>query len=228
MIKCRDMVGVEYAGVHIISCYISPNAPHSEFLSFVDDLCMVIRQLGKHIIICGDFNSKSVFWGCRTDTRGRLIEEWAAENDMRLINTGNIPTCVRPQGCSVVDLTWCTPDTLGRLSGWTVRSDMESLSDHSYTVMRLSCGAAVRSDGPHRVGWCWRTMDVDIFRAAIYWEMPQPSLREANNIDDKVKMIEKAFQHACDAAMERVRFGPRKRPVYWWNEAVALARRASI
>lgn len=99
ILGCRDMVAVEWSGVYVVACYISPNVPHTEFLEFVDDLDAVIGCLGGRTIVCGDFNSKSLLWGCsHTNNRGRILEEWAAERDIRLVNTGNVPTCVRPQG----------------------------------------------------------------------------------------------------------------------------------
>lgn len=230
VLKCRDFVVVEYAGVYVIACYISPNAPHQDFLTFLDDLGAVVRQLEKKVMICGDFNFKSVFWGCtHTDVRGRLLEEWASEYELRLLNTGNTPTCVRPQGCSVVDLTWCTPDILGRLHGWSVTTDIESLSDHSYIVVGLSCGVELAgSRGPSRLRWSWKSLNIDIFRAAIFWEVSQLDVGGAHSLDEGIGRMERAFQRACDAAMDRIRLGSYRKQVYWWNETVAQARRESI
>lgn len=213
-----------------MSCYISPNVAHPEFLGFIDDLSDVVRQLGGRILIGGDFNSKSVFWSCtRTDARGRMVEEWAAECELRLVNVGNTPTCVRPQGCSVVDLTWCTPDILGRLSDWKVREDIESLSDHNYILMHLDGDLVMpRPDGSMRVRWNWRTWNGDMFQAAMTWELGQLKCSQADSVNDTVKGIERSLQRACDAAMERVRPGPRRKKVYWWNDTIATARRLSI
>ncbi|XP_029177649.1 uncharacterized protein LOC114945560 [Nylanderia fulva] len=76
------------------------NSPISreEFLTFLDELSVAIRILGGRTLICGDFNAKSSQWGSRnTDRRDELVDEWAAEHDLRLINSGALPTCIRPQ-----------------------------------------------------------------------------------------------------------------------------------
>jgi len=230
IVRRRDLVAANWAGINIVSCYISPNVPHSEFLEFVDDLEAIVGLLKDRLLICGDFNSKSVFWGCsHTNTRGRTIEEWAAQCELRLVNVGSVPTCVRPQGCSVVDLTWCTPDILGCLSDWAVREYIESLSDHQYVVMNLAQGVEVtgsrRAQGPR---WNWKTWDADMFQAAASLEFAQPIMNARCSLDERVRRIERALQAACDAAMKRIQPGPYKRRVYWWCETVATARRTSI
>ncbi|KMQ85745.1 type-1 retrotransposable element r1dm [Lasius niger] len=79
-----------------------------------------IRILGSRVVICKDFNAKSVHWGSvYTNWRGDKVEEWAAEHDLRLVNTGSVPTCVRPQGTSIVDLTWSTLDIIGGIGQWS-------------------------------------------------------------------------------------------------------------
>lgn len=94
--KCGD--------IHIISCYISLNAKRAEFLTFLDELGLSIKFLENRIVIGGDFNSKSTLWGLPyTDSRGELVEKWAAEYNLRLINSGTSPTCIRLQGQSIID-----------------------------------------------------------------------------------------------------------------------------
>lgn len=89
MDRGENHVAVDFGRFRLISCYISPNARREVFLEFLDDLGEVIRTHPGSTIICGDFNSKSVLWGSPgTNTRGSLVEEWAAECDLRLVNTG--------------------------------------------------------------------------------------------------------------------------------------------
>jgi len=186
------MVVVEWAGVRVVSCYISPNAPHAEFLEFVDDLEAVVHQLEGCIIVGGDFNSKSTLWGCaRINARRGIIEEWAAECDLRIVNTGSTPTCVKPQGCSVIDLTWSTLDILGNVSDWRVRQDVETLSDHEYITMCLNSRWENEASGNTvRPRWNWRTLNEDIFHAALSWELEQPALFATGTLDSRIKKVE--------------------------------------
>lgn len=88
------MHAVSFAQLVIVSGYISPNSTREEFLEYLDELDEIIDRMREHpMLIGGDFNSKSTLWGSnRTDGRGALVEEWAAQNDLRLINVGNEPT----------------------------------------------------------------------------------------------------------------------------------------
>lgn len=43
--------------------------------------------------------------------------------DMMLANEGNVPTCVRTQGESVVDLVWITADLREKVQGWRVMDE---------------------------------------------------------------------------------------------------------
>lgn len=127
----RDYVTADIGEFKLVSVYISPNSTREEFLEFLDDLSDEVRRLnGRKVIVCGDFNSKSIAWGSpRTDRRGKMVEEWAAEVDMRLVNTGLEPTCIRAQGESYIDLTWASPDMMGKIRDWQVLKH-ETLSDH--------------------------------------------------------------------------------------------------
>lgn len=127
-----DFVAVRCGPVIFTSVYISPNVDIGTYRTFLDELDDLIDFInGAGMILCGDFNSHAAMWGSRlTNARGILLENWAAGHDLRLINRGTMPTCVRPQGDSIIDLTWVSTDLIRYISGWSVRLDMESLSDH--------------------------------------------------------------------------------------------------
>ncbi|EFN72349.1 hypothetical protein EAG_00171, partial [Camponotus floridanus] len=75
----------------------------------------------------------SPLWGsAEYNWRGRLLEEWINERDLCVTNTGTNPTCVRPQGCSVVDITLTTASLAARVSNWEVLENVATLSDHRY------------------------------------------------------------------------------------------------
>lgn len=115
----------------ILSTYVSPNIGLREYNTFLDELSGVLSSRVERVIVAGDFNAKASLWGSRiTNNRGLLVTRWAAERDLRVINMGYTPTCVRPQGSAIVDLTWSSPDLLPLINDWHVMEDMESLSDH--------------------------------------------------------------------------------------------------
>lgn len=99
----------------LITCYCSPNTGLSHFedlLSELDEMMMMSSRgdLPSRILLCGDLNAKSTYWGSPfSDPRGRLLERWSAQWNLCLINNGSTPTCVRYQGSSYVDVTWTSP-----------------------------------------------------------------------------------------------------------------------
>lgn len=49
----------------VMSCYISPNVDDRVYEEFLDELDDSVMEVAGHdIVIGGDFNSKSVLWGC--------------------------------------------------------------------------------------------------------------------------------------------------------------------
>lgn len=228
----RDYVVAECGGIRVISCYISPNIDRSEVLECLDRLSDTIRGLDGRVMICGDMNAKSTLWNCTyTCSRGKLIEEWMAEMNLTLINEGDTPTCVRPQGSSIIDLTLCSADIRHLITDWEVMPNIETLSDHNYIQFkignRIDCG---QTHGTQcyprwpRDGWTW-----DLFQAVTEWEFDQmtPTI-DKTDVNTQASQVKRIMQTACDAAVKRVRQGPRGKPVYWWNSTIAEARRLTI
>lgn len=110
--KCRlidrgeGFVAVRVGEICMISCYVSPNVRISAFTRFLNSLSNAHTAMICPSLVCGDFNAHSTLWGSpETDRRGELVERWSVSLDIRLLNTGATYTCVRPQGCSIVDLS---------------------------------------------------------------------------------------------------------------------------
>lgn len=113
-------VAASMNNVLLISCYVSPNVSLIEYRAFLDELTEIITGAqNRLIILAGDFNAHSLHWGSpSTSPKGELLETWAAGLDLRLVNTGDAPTCVRWNGSSVVDLTWASPGLIRRITDW--------------------------------------------------------------------------------------------------------------
>lgn len=56
--------------------------------------------------MAGDFNARSQPWeDSLTNVKEKAVEDWAAQNDLVLINQGKVSTCIRQRGESTIDLT---------------------------------------------------------------------------------------------------------------------------
>lgn len=139
--KGPGFVAARFGDLIVISCYYSPKLSVDEFkasLILLHNMIMA-TQHGK-IIVASDFNVNLISWGSNRDTlKGHALAEAVASMDLRLANRGNTYTCVRPQGSSVVDLTWISPSLLSLLDNWIVldNSYSESFSDHRYICFNI-------------------------------------------------------------------------------------------
>lgn len=126
-VLCRGhgYVAVEWANMAVMAVYLSPALTIVQFEDVIDTITIDIGNTQKEQwVIMGDFNAKSCAWDSqRTWPKGRYLENWAAELDIRVMNEIGITTCRRTQSESVVDLTFITPNMVRQICEWKVRED---------------------------------------------------------------------------------------------------------
>lgn len=182
------------------------------------------------VILCGDFNAKACPWGSTaTDGKGFLLSSWAAERDLRIANIGNIPTCIRPQGSSIVDLIWMSPDLLPFMEDWRVMTDTEILSDHCYIYFYVGAARQVLTFSRNKTRrWNLKKFNADFFLATLNWHEKDTIEKHQFNPDGMIGWLDKVMKEACGAAAPRV--GPKKprHQAYWWSENTAALRHDCI
>ncbi|XP_011165198.1 uncharacterized protein LOC105199696 [Solenopsis invicta] len=180
--RSKSYVACRWGNRAVVGVYISPNISPGDFEAKIEEIERVVRCLQPGwLLVAGDFNAKSVDWGCPvTDTRAKLLGDWAAALDFHVINRGLVPTCVAARGSSIVDITMGFPEAHGEVTDWSV-SDEKTLSDHRYIVMEISspgpvrepCARPEKSEGaPPR--WSLKRLDGDMAMAAAIaksWEV---------------------------------------------------------
>lgn len=222
---CGDIV--------VVAFYCSPNIRINKFAVVLDGLSEILAdvkagRIPGRVIIGGDFNAKSALWDSPiTDRRGEILQEWAAQWNLCLVNDGKEPTCIHPQGSSYIDVTWASVSLMGRVIGWKVLTNFESLSDHPYILFeirkRSTHRAPVRGGFPR---WSTYDMDSDLFCETLDWlcsALPKTGSASAQAIE-----ITRVVSRASDLSARRITSRPSRRPAYWWNESIALARRLCI
>ncbi|RLU18327.1 hypothetical protein DMN91_008684 [Ooceraea biroi] len=214
------------------SVYISPSVSVAVYLNFLDDFRDFVLTTRGELLICGDFNTRSLSWGCRSSNRrGELLKELISELDLRLCNVDGFLTCVRTQGSSMVDLMLASPSCSSRLRSWHVLTGVESLSDHLYIVFFLDglVGGSCSLDRPRGrlyPRWCLKNMNKELFVEVISFQ--STFVRPDLSATALAAITGNILLDACDLAARRVRSGPRRRIAYWWNDDVAAARKLSI
>ncbi|KAJ8949936.1 hypothetical protein NQ314_008098 [Rhamnusium bicolor] len=96
-----------------------------------------IRDNGEQAIFAGDLNAKSITWSSPlTDNRRKYIEEWVAELDLVIINSGDVPTFERGSSRSFIDVTEATAKLAKKIKGWKVLLG-EALTYHHHILFEL-------------------------------------------------------------------------------------------
>ncbi|XP_025264641.1 uncharacterized protein LOC112638009 [Camponotus floridanus] len=127
-------------------------------------------------LVCGDFNAHSTLWGSTSlNRRGELITRWSAMFDLRLLNTGVAYTCIRPQGGSIVDLSWVSSGLVDCVEGCAILPDsidnnLNQYVDWIRSIMRSACNTAaplVKSKNQRRQIYWWISEISDLRSSAI-------------------------------------------------------------
>ncbi|XP_041986935.1 uncharacterized protein LOC121738767 [Aricia agestis] len=227
-------VAVVRGEIAIVGVYFSPNQNLAALERFLDVLVPLISRLTPFpVVVAGDFNAKSSAWGSPiTNPKGREVEEWAVATGLSLINHGTVPTCVRWNGESVVDLTFATPDIARRIGGWRVITELETLSDHRYIRFEVSPpsrSSPALSRGRSRFPrWALSRLDRELAEeAAIVGRWCLPSTWQGQGVDGMAGCFGDVLTNVCRAAMPRLNGPPPpRRAVYWWSSELTDLRAA--
>lgn len=96
------------------------------------------------------------------------MESWAAEVDVHVLNVGFAWTCVRPQGSSIVDVSWASAATVPLVHKWEVWEEEEYLSDHKYVMLTIYSKRGVADLKVLRFPrWKLEKWNHDFFKAAV-------------------------------------------------------------
>ena len=221
-ILADGIVGCSVSGVLLISVYVSPNSGREAFERFLSDLHIIITRGGPRVVVGGDFNAKAKVWGSiRDDARGSRLLDTMASCDMHLANRGGEPTFLRGHQRSWLDITWMTTTLITRVTDWRVLPD-EFLSDHRAIRFSIQSDETPRINIP-KLRWAWRS---------ISDEQKQELSRLMGAVDTDnprafASHLRAALQTACSAFLRRRGTGGR-RPIYWWCEEIAEARRGCV
>lgn len=229
-VKGVHSVAMRWKHFNIVSCYISPNADDDEYTLFLEELDQIVNDLRyQKTIIAGDFNAKDTLWGARyTNSRGEKLSRWISSKDIRLLNDGISPTCIRHQGTSIVDLTWATADISCRIMSWEVMNEFTD-SDHAYIKYELqgnnvqkNRGGKLRNEANKYVRWCHKKMDIELFQETLEWK--SATVPQWGSAEESATWLQETIGDACDISMPRAKTRE-KLKLYWWNDSIADLRR---
>lgn len=223
--KGNGYVAVSINHLLIVSVYLRPNLDVDNILEEILEL--ITKSHYEYTIVAGDFNARSTLWGDRIyNQRGIAVESWADQLELRFVNEGNTSTCSRPQGDSIIDLTWSTSNLIDKLLHWKVQEDYENYTDHYYITYKLSANYLLdRRLPPLFPRWSFHKMNIEQFSAAA------DLLAHSTNwdkviqgpINKCIKWLENSITDLCDLSTPRQRTSTRQQ-VYWWSDQIFKLR----
>jgi len=197
-------------------------------MGFLDGFEHAIRQGEREhetLLVAGDFNSKSTYWGSSIDDgKGEALEAFAASLGLRTSNVGNHPTFQRGASTSNIDITFSSSGPY-EVVDWEVL-DEYSGSDHNYIAFKLIPYSRALDDDEFMVqcdqlGWSSRKLDLDALSRMLA-EGP-PLLDEAVSADEASEILNDYLVIACDAYMpRRVDVVYKRKPVHLWNQKLPI------
>lgn len=224
-VKCEDVL--------MVAGYLSPNSTRLETMDYVNELERVIRDnAGAQVLLLGDFNARSVMWGCATENDRRFqLLELTTNLDLRLINVGSAPTCVRAQGSSVVDTCWGNVGLMARIKNWRVLVNEEFLSDHHYVRFdmerwkkRRRIPEVAKLVGPH---WSRTKFRLKLYKTTLDILFAGIDKDLDKDVDSLAQILRARMTSACDMAGSRS-VKSYKRRHSWWTEEVAEAHASCL
>ncbi|CAH0562832.1 unnamed protein product [Brassicogethes aeneus] len=186
----------------------------------------IIKEIGLPVVIGMDSNAKNPIWQSSTlDHRGELLESFAFENDLFILNTPQpFTTFSSPLGESNVDLTLCSSELINKLSEWTVSPDI-CPSDHRMISYKL----ALLSPKNHvAITWARQLRQIDTDRAlddaiigmrAVDGLLWSPTVESIDRRATELTALLASIGESC--LKRRKRF--LGRPL-WWNDGLDRLR----
>ncbi|PWI64963.1 hypothetical protein PCL_08414 [Purpureocillium lilacinum] len=204
----RDILWLVVNGVTLVNVYREPNLDTALEVLFA-------WPIPSQCIIAGDFNARHHTWQIGPSRgHGGIIAEWAAENDLDLLNPINTPTNAHG---NTIDLAFSNIP----LAEATVEDHLATSSDH----FTLSISLPALKPATLPPGKILLASDEELKRftelvvsgATI---IPQAATTAAD-LDRLADAIIDLIQSAARAAGRRSQRRPRKAP--WWNEECAAS-----
>jgi hypothetical protein len=120
---------------------------------------------------------------------------------LTVANQGKIPTYVRVNAQSVIDVTFTRLMRSTCIRGWHVLHDLESASDHRYlefTMNQVQDEAGIKTANLH--GWSHKKLSSDKLQDYLRTSTP-PIVTTETDGDQAADLLAEYLRKACDSCM---------------------------
>ncbi|CAK1589893.1 unnamed protein product [Parnassius mnemosyne] len=194
------------------------------------------------IIIGGDANASSIWWGCKADdNRGTQVMETLAELNLEVLNTGKVPTFSayrKDTLCSsIIDITACTTSLLHKVENWRVDDSFCNLSNHKPILFKLSTSTSfnaikfnsTRKYNTRKANWC--RFDSEFKKALDENGLTKERIGKigaTEEVDEIVKKYTESITKACDVAIPKMERKQIPKAAKWWNAEIKEKKEITI
>lgn len=224
----ENNVIIDINDLKLASIYIEPQKPIPHALQKITNF--LFNKTPKDVVIGGDFNAKSVFWGSpSTNSRGEELLSTFQTLNLYVANTGDTPTfdCIRNNKrlTSHIDVTFCSLNLIDSITDWRIDEDMCTLSDHK--TIRFCVGrtpAQQTSASTLR----WKTENADMYKWSHNYiiKLRQNSITaqsfeyttNATSLETLVETMTQSMQDASNATLKRRKHTNQRKNVWWTDE----------
>ncbi|KAK2578795.1 hypothetical protein KPH14_012641 [Odynerus spinipes] len=190
-------------------------------------------QLPTPFILVGDFNSHNLLWGSsRTNSRGKIIENWLDQQTTILLNTHEPTHFNFSSGTfSPIDLSFCSPSLASRID-WSVDSDLHD-SDHFPLHIKIHSNhnqpdSITSMVNTHK--WIFKKADWGLYSKILEDQLTifdTTNSADKFDVDNQLALISTEILSAAEQAIPITAGRPHKPKVPWWNESCEHAIKAA-
>ncbi|CAG9134522.1 unnamed protein product [Plutella xylostella] len=214
----------------LVSVYFEGDKNLNPYLSTVHS-CMS-RVNTNTVIVGGDINAKSQWWGCEhEEPRGTTFSEFAAQQDLYVLNEGTEPTFYIWRGdnlyTSRVDVTLATSALFHRVQNWSVQADLvPSAPDHRAITFAIDFGKLAHSPPPpkttrlynsKKADWVKFGVSMDVGLADLTVEMIE-AIETPDDLEKAIGQYTAAIKKACDDSIPLISPSKKYKPANWWTK----------
>ncbi|XP_052752746.1 uncharacterized protein LOC113520145 [Galleria mellonella] len=229
----EDMVGLKIIVGNVTYTFVNVYLDKTHNIEqTMNTLRKIVDSTGTaNLLIAGDANAKSPWWGCDTeDERGSKIMDTFAELGMEVLNQGSQPTFLvyrQGQPCqSIIDITACSSQILNTITDWRINPSLCSLSDHIPITFNLKATTNLdtHSGSSTRVFFTAKA-DWSKFEEALTNNLQQQNITtetisNTNNTTDLENLIRKfhdALTGACNDSIPKLHSKKSINTAKWWT-----------
>ncbi|CAK1589382.1 unnamed protein product [Parnassius mnemosyne] len=232
----EDIVGIvlkiDNHNIGFISIYLHEKGVIEEDLATIKTFVEAMQT--EDVIIGGDANASSIWWGCKADdNRGTQIMETFAELNLEVLNTGKVPTFSayrRDTLCSsIIDITACTTSLLHKVENWGVDNSFCTLSNHKPILFKLSMSSSfteikinsTRKYNTRKANWCRFNSE---FRKTLdnngLTKKRIEEIMTTQQVEEIVNTYTESITKACDETIPKINRKKVSKAAKWWNTEI--------